>query len=104
MFYFHCEILVLDSSDDEFSVDIPDDLKDMEIDESKIDESVKKRIGNGGFGLVSVIKYKENFCVIKEPTGCRDVEGFVKEARFLWKVRNSLAWDIFSIFLLDPTL
>ena len=68
----------------------------MLIDESRLDESKRKVVGAGSFGTVATIVYKGQQCVIKEMIGVRNLDGFVKEARFLCKVKNYLTSYNFS--------
>ena len=46
------------------NISLPEEVKELLIDASLLDVSEKKVIGNGTFGVVSLIKYKGERCVV----------------------------------------
>ena len=94
----------MDSDEDE-EYDVPDDLAPMLIDGSKVDKT-KRRVflGAGSYGKVETIWYGGDQCVIKTMLGTGNVDGFMKEARFLFQERLNINHAVLELILPIPTV
>ena len=96
---YACNFIDADSDEDEV-YDVPEDLVPKLIDESKVDKT-KRRVylGAGTYGKVETIWYGGDQCVIKTMIGSDNVDGFMKEARFLFQVRLNVVYVFESLSL-----